>query len=194
MDPKVLIAIAVVVVAIIVIAAVVVSRNKRRREHLREQFGPEYDRTTALHGSKADALLEQREKRVHSFDLRHLSDADRQTYAGEWEATQRRFVDDPAMAVTEADSLVNRVMTARGYPMGDFDQRAADISVSHPVVVQNYRSARDIAMRHSRGQASTEDLRQAMVHYRTLFTELLELPKGPVAVPAGERAEYRRAS
>lgn len=191
MDPKVIVAIAVVVVALIVVAAVIASR-KKRREHLREQFGPEYDRAVAESGNatKAEALLAEREKRVHSFPIRSLSDADRQSYTAEWETVQQRFVDDPAMAVTEADSLVNRVMTARGYPMGDFDQRAADLSVSHPIVVQNYRSARDIAMRHSNGQASTEDLRQAMVHYRALFTDLLEAPR------AGTTTErvYQRAS
>ena len=192
MDPKVVALIAVVVVAIVVIAIVAVSR-KRRHEHLRSQFGPEYDRAVMEHGTKADTVLADREKRVNSFTLRHLSDADRQTYTAEWEGVQRRFVDDPAMAVNEADSLVNRVMTARGYPMGDFDQRAADISVSHPIVVQNYRSARDIALRHSRGQASTEDLRQAMVHYRTLFADLLEPPRATEVVPPAER-EYRKAS
>ena len=192
MDPKVVALIAIVVIAIVVIALIAVMR-KRRHEHLREQFGPEYDRAVQLHGSKTDAVLADREKRVNSFSLRHLSDTDRQTYAAEWEAVQRRFVDDPAMAVSEADSLVNRVMTARGYPMGDFDQRAADISVSHPIVVQNYRSARDIALRHRNGQASTEDLRQAMVHYRTLFADLLELPRAADVVPPAER-EYRKAS
>ena len=190
MDPKILIAIAVVVIAIIAIVAVIASR-KRRSTHLKEQFGPEYDRAVVEHGSKAETVLADREKRVHSFSIRHLSDADRATYTGEWEAVQRRFVDDPAMAVSEADSLVNRVMTARGYPMGDFDQRAADISVGYPNVVQNYRAARDIAQRHSNGQASTEDLRQAMVHYRSLFSELLEVPR-PQAVP-NDRV-YQKAS
>lgn len=192
MDPKVIALIAVVVVAIIVVAAVIASR-KRRHQHLREQFGPEYDRAVMQHGNNADAVLAEREKRVNSFSLRHLSDADRATYTGEWEAVQRRFVDDPAMAVSEADSLVNRVMTACGYPMGDFDQRAADISVSHPIVVENYRSARSIALRHSKGQASTEDLRQAMVHYRTLFTDLLGVPR-PTAVETPSERVYRKAS
>lgn len=188
MDTRVLVAIVVVVVAVLIIAAVIVSR-KRRREHLRENFGPEYDRAVAVHGSaaRAEAALADREKRVHKLSIKHLSPSDRQTYAAEWEAVQRRFVDDPAMAVSEADTLVNRVMTARGYPMGDFEQRAADISVDHPSVVQNYRLARDIAVRHSSGQASTEDLRQAMVHYRSLFGELLEAPKDEAVV-------YQRAS
>lgn len=193
MDPK-WIALIVVVVAVLVVIAIVAAR-KRRSAHLREQFGPEYDRALAQHGTKAEAILADREKRVHSFTIRHLSDADRATYTAEWEAVQRRFVDDPAMAVSEADSLVNRVMTARGYPMADFDQRAADISVSYPSVVENYRLARTIAVRHSNGQASTEDLRQAMVHYRSLFNELLELPKSVATVRTiDEEREYRRAS
>lgn len=183
MDTRVLVAIVVVVVAVLIIVAVVVSR-KRRRERLRENFGPEYDRAVAVHGdpARAEAALADREKRVHSFPIRHLSATDRQSYAGEWEAVQRRFVDDPAMAVSEADSLVNRVMTARGYPMGDFDQRSADISVHYPTVVQHYRLAHDIALRHSTGQASTEDLRQAMVHYRSLFSDLLESEKSDTTV------------
>ena len=183
MDTRVLVAIVVVVVAVLVIAAIVVSR-KRRREHLRENFGPEYDRTVALHGdpARAEAVLADREKRVHSFSIRHLSPADRETYAADWEAVQRRFVDDPAMAVSEADTLVNLVMNARGYPMGDFDTRSADISVNYPTVVQHYRLAHDIALRHTNGQAGTEDLRQAMVHYRSLFAELLEYPKSEATV------------
>jgi hypothetical protein len=188
MDTKVLVAIVAVVVAVLIIAAVILTR-KRRREHLRENFGPEYDRAVAVHGSpaRAEAVLADREKRVHSLSIKHLSASDRATYTAEWEAVQRRFVDDPAMAVSEADSLVNRVMTARGYPMGDFEQRAADISVDYPTVVQNYRLARDIAARHSTGQASTEELRQAMVHYRSLFAELLEASKD-------EAVAYQRAS
>ena len=188
MDTNVLVAIVVIVVAVLIIAAVITTR-KRRRARLRENFGPEYDRAVALHGTpeRAEAVLADREKRVHKLSIKHLSATDQQAYAAEWDAVQRRFVDDPGMAVTEADSLVNRVMTARGYPMGDFEQRAADISVDYPMVVQNYRLARDIALRHSRGQPSTEELRQAMVHYRSLFAELLELPKDEPVV-------YQRAS
>ena len=176
---EIMIAIAVAVVLLIVIIAVVVSRRKRA-EHLRSQFGPEYDRAVAVHGSKADSLLAEREKRVQGFTLHHLSEADRTAFANDWEAVQRRFVDDPAMAVREADTLVARVMSARGYPVADFDQRAADVSVHYPGLVENYRGAREISLRHANGQASTEDLRQAMVHYRSLFNELLEAPKAAV--------------
>jgi hypothetical protein len=195
MDQKILVAIA-VVVAIIVIAAVVILISKRRSRRLRERFGPEYDRAVRNQGDTARAELEllKREKRVHSLSIKPLAPEVRNRYAEEWSVVQRRFVDDPAMAVTEADALVNRVMEARGYPMADFDQRAADISVNYPGVVQNYRSARSIAHNHARGEAGTEDLRQAMMYYRSLFDELLDIPKS-AALPRGDVHEsIKRAS
>jgi len=170
----------VVVVAVIVVAAIVLlALRKRRSAKLRERFGPEYDRVLQREGDprKAEGVLEFREKRREKFKIRPLSSADRTSFTTRWNEVQARFVDDPRGAVTVADSLVTDVMQARGYPIGEFEQRAADISVDHPVVVENYRSAHTIAMRHSTGQASTEDLRQAMVHYRTLFQELLDEPK-----------------
>ena len=178
MDNRALIAIIIVVVAAIVIAALIISR-RRRSEHLKQQFGPEYERTLKQHGdsSHAEAVLVEREKRVNKFSLRPLNAADRERYANEWAAVQRRFVDEPAAAVTQADKLVANVMAARGYPMGDFEQRAADISVNYPTVVQNYRAAREITVRHERGQSSTEDLRRAMVYFRSLFDELLGIHK-----------------
>jgi hypothetical protein len=118
--------------------------------------------------------LEFREKRREKFKIDPLSPNDKSSFAYRWNEVQSRFVDDPKGAVTVADSLVMDVMQARGYPMGDFEQRAADISVDYPIVVENYRAAHDIALRHNRGQASTEDMRKAMVHYRTLFQELLD--------------------
>ncbi|MFC5862793.1 hypothetical protein ACFPT7_10865 [Acidicapsa dinghuensis] len=179
MQPGTLIAIGVVVVVLLVLVGWLIER-KRRGEKLRQKFGPEYDRVVQQQGDarKAEALLAEREKRVSKFSIRHLTMADRERYVNEWAAVQRRFVDDPAMAVMEADSLVTALMTARGYPMTDFEQRAADISVSYPRVVQNYRAARVIVGRHSQGQATTEDMRQAMVYYRSLFEELLETPAG----------------
>ena len=170
----------VVVVAVIVVAAIVLlALRKRRSAKLRERFGPEYDRVLQREGDprKAEGVLEFREKRREKFKIRPLSSGDRTSFTTRWNEVQARFVDDPRGAVTVADSLVTDVMQARGYPIGEFEQRAADISVDHPVVVENYRSAHTIAMRHSTGQASTEDLRQAMVHYRTLFQELLDEPK-----------------
>jgi hypothetical protein len=171
-------AVAVIVVAVIIM---VVMRNRRSRQ-LKQRFGTEYDRALEVRGdrSKAEAELLNREKRVHTFSLKALTPEARNRYAAEWSSVQRHFVDDPAVSVMEADSLVNQVMGARGYPMGDFEQRAADISVTHPGVVQNYRSARAIVVRRGSGQAGTEDLRQAMVHYRSLFDELLDLPQDAV--------------
>lgn len=191
MDPKVVVAI-LVVLAIIVIAAVIIARRRQRSTHLKQHFGPEYERALQQQNgdaARAEAALAEREARVHKFTIRELPTTDRAAYADEWAAVQRRFVDDPSLAVNEADRLVNRVMTARGYPMGDFDQRADDISVNYPGVVQNYRSARDIVVRHGNGRASTEDLRQAMVYYRSLFDELL----GTTGTTA-EHTELRRAS
>ena len=178
MDPKIALVL-VVFVAIVAIAAIVILFRKRRRQHLKEQFGPEYDRIAQQQGGPAQAEVEllKREKRVQSFSISPLSPETRDGYAEEWSVVQRRFVDDPATAVTEADGLVNRVMGARGYPIADFDQRAADLSVNYPGVVQNYRSARSIAQRHARGEAGTEGLRQAIVYYRSLFDELLDMPK-----------------
>ena len=174
MDPRILAAI-IIVAAIIIIAAIVIARRRHRSAHLKQHFGSEYQREVEARGdaSKAETALAEREARVSKLTIRELPAAERATYAEEWAAVQRRFVDDPSLAVSEADRLVNRVMTVRGYPVADFDQRAADISVGYPGVVQNYRSARDIFVRHSNGRASTEDLRQAMVYYRSLFDELL---------------------
>ena len=174
---RMMLLIAVIVVAVVVIAAIAfVSSRKRRSQKLRARFGPEYDRVLQQEGDarKAEGVLEFREKRREKFKIRPLSDADRVSFGVRWNEVQARFVDDPRGAVTVAESLVTDVMQARGYPIGEFDQRAADISVDHPLVVDNYRAAHDIAMRHSAGKASTEDLRQAMVHYRALFQELLE--------------------
>ena len=175
MDIRVLIPI-LVVVAIFVIAAVAFLARRRKSRQLKRHFGPEYDRTVLeQHGDarRAEAALADREKRVEAFPLRPLSLIDREAYAMEWAAVQRRFVDDPSAAVGTADRLVNRAMIDRGYPMSDFEQRAADISVSFPAVVQNYRAAHGIVMRHADGKATTEELRQAMVHFHTLFEELL---------------------
>jgi hypothetical protein len=179
MDQRTVVAIVVVIALIVIAIVLIVLSRRRRRQHLKEHFGSEYDRLVHQRGdpARAEAELINREKRVHRFSIKQLPTDERNRYAQEWAAVQRRFVDDPAMAVSEADALVNRVMSARGYPMADFEQRAADISVTNPGVVQNYRSARIIAQRHSRGEAGTDDLRQAMVYYRSLFTELLDLTK-----------------
>lgn len=174
MDTRIVIPVVVVLLLIIIVAAVILSR-RRSSAQLKEKFGPEYDRTVEQHGDprKAEAVLAERAKRVDSFKIHELPGGERDRYAADWIDVQRRFVDDPRAAVIDADRLVTKVMSARGYPMGDFAQRAADISVSYPGVVQNYRAAREIVVRHNEGTSSTEDLRQAMVHYRSLFDELL---------------------
>jgi FtsZ-interacting cell division protein ZipA len=180
MNPnQILVVIVVVVIALIIIAAIAfITSRKRRSDRLRQRFGPEYDRVVRQEGDtrKAEGVLEFRTKRREKFKIHPLSDADRSSYLVRWNEVQARFVDDPKGAVTVADSLVTDVMQARGYPIGEFEQRAADLSVDYPTIVENYRAAHEIALRHSAGQASTEDLRQAMVHYRALFQELLEEP------------------
>jgi hypothetical protein len=175
MDTRTLTFVVIAVVIVIAVVALLVMR-KRRSDQLKQRFGPEYDRAVLQHGDArhAEAVLADREKRVEKFSIRALPPGDRERYAEEWADVQKRFVDDPAVAVMQADKLVTKVMTARGYPMSDFEQRTADISVNYPGVVQNYRSARQIVVRHNQGQSTTEDLRQAMVHFRSLFDELLE--------------------
>lgn len=165
----------VAVFAILVIVGGWLLYNKRRSEHLRTRFGSEYDRQIEEKGSrsKAEADLAEREKRVSKLSIRPLSPADQDRFLERWTKVQATFVDDPQRSVDYADALLAEVMSARGYPVDDFEQRAGDISVDHPNVVQHYRAGHDIAVRHSRGEASTDDLRQALIHYRALFEELV---------------------
>jgi hypothetical protein len=165
-----------ILVAVVAVALAWMYSERRRRAHLQTQFGPEYERTVHDVGNarRAEAALAEREKRVSSYHIRELTKEEGDRFTQAWRSVQAKFVDDPAAAVTEADMLVNEVMSTRGYPMTDFDRRAEDLTVDHPKVVQNYRLARDIAVRHSRSEASTEDLRQAVVHYRALFADLLD--------------------
>jgi hypothetical protein len=186
MDAQILIIL--VILAIVVIGFVAFTTiQAQRSKKLRERFGPEYERTATELGDqrRAESVLEEREQRVKGFDIQPLSAADRDRYAQSWRSVQAQFVDDPPGAITEADRLVADVMHARGYPVGEFEERASDISVDHPNVVENYRSAHAIAERQARGEANTEDLRKAMVHYRSLFDELLETPQS-------ERTEAQR--
>lgn len=166
----------VVIVAVIALVAAFAYSKRRRREHLRQRFGPEYDNTVRAVGTtgRAEAVLEERERRVQTFRIRPLPRQQAEAFAAEWRRVQARFVDDPDDAVAAADRLVSEVMAARGYPLEDFDTRAADLSVDHPRVVENYRTARTLAVRRSRGEAGTEELRQAVVNYRALFDDLLE--------------------
>ena len=166
--------VAVLVIALIV-AGVVIARQ-RRSQRLQEGFGPEYGRTLAEKGDRRAAeseLLERRERR-QQLEIRELDPESRERYSERWAAAQRTFVDQPAAAVAEADRLVSEVMHERGYPVEeDFERRAADVSVDHPDVVENYRAAHGISVRATRTEAGTEDLRQALVHFRALFDELL---------------------
>ena len=170
-----LIIVAVVIIGILV-AAVWWYSMRQRSAKLQEKFGPEYERTVAEKGDtrKAEDELTDRQKRVSKLEIKPLAADERRRFNDEWRAVQARFVDDPSAAVRDADTLVGRVMEARGYPVGDFEQRAADVSVDHPTVLEHYRAAHAVALRHAQGQASTEDLRQAMVNYRALFDELLD--------------------
>lgn len=164
-----------VAILVAVIAAFVMN-GKRRTNRLKTQFGgAEYARAVEQGGSsrKAEASLEKRSERVERLHVQPLTPGDRERFIESWRAVQARFVDGPAGAVTAADQLLGDVMSTRGYPVSDFEQRAADISVDHPLVLHNYRTAHEIALRQGRGQASTEELRQAMVHYRTLFDDLV---------------------
>lgn len=172
------IVLAVIAVIVVIGAAWWGIQQRRRTEHLAERYGPEYQRTLEETGDRraAEQDLEQREKRVQELDIKPLSPEDRDRFATSWRRVQAQFVDDPSGAVAEGDRLVEQVMEARGYPTADFGERAAIVSVDHGKVVQEYRAAHDIAERHAstEGGVETEDLRQAMVHYRVIFEDLLE--------------------
>ncbi|WP_336205014.1 hypothetical protein [Nonomuraea sp. LPB2021202275-12-8] len=168
--------VAVVVVAVVAVAAVgYVVLQQQRRSRLRERFGPEYERMMAEHENKRDVEQEliAREQRHAELDIRPLPEESREAYASRWTEVQERFVDAPGFAVTEADQLVASVMAERGYPTEDFEQRLSDLSVGHAATLDHYRTAHEISGRAARKEASTEELRQAMVHYRALFEELL---------------------
>jgi len=171
-----------IAVFVIVVAAIGIwlAVRKRRTEKLRTQFGgAEYSRAVKEGGSqrKAETALDERAARVEALHIRPLAPGDRARFIESWARVQARFVDGPGSAVTDADQLLGDVMSMRGYPVSDFEQRAADISVDHPLVLENYRAAHQAALRQTRGQASTEELRQAMIHYRTLFEELVDAPE-----------------
>ena len=175
------IVIAILVVVLIVAVAVIawLVLQQRRSRALQEQFGPEYSRTVHALGNRnrAEQELTQRRERVEQLHIRPLSRADQERFSASWRQVQTRFVDDPRGATAEADRLIGEVMTTRGYPVGDFAAQAADLSVSYPTVVSNYRAAHTVAENAARGDVATEDLRQAFVHYRTLFQELVEAPQ-----------------
>jgi hypothetical protein len=177
MDNNTLVIIGVIIATLIVIA-LVVGFMRYRTARLRSRFGPEYVRAVEDTGGQrqAESALQERAARVRKYDLKPLSADDQARCSAEWRRVQAKFVDDPAGAARDADALLGDMMTARGYPQADIEQRLEDLSVDHGEAVQNYRLARETVGRHARGDAGTEDLRQAMIHYRTLFEDLLGEP------------------
>ena len=169
-----------IIVAVLIIAILIVwwYSKRQRSAKLQEKFGSEYERTVAEKGDtrKAEDELTDRQKRVSKLEIRPLAADERRRFNDEWQAVQARFVDDPSTAVQDADALVGRVMAARGYPVSDFEQRSADMSVDHSPTLGHYRAAHDIALRDAQGQANTEDLRQAVIGSHVLFRELVEEP------------------
>jgi hypothetical protein len=175
--PNTLILAIVLAVVTIAVVAGIFLHKQRQSQRLQRRFGPEYGRTVQQLGgqTKAEAELKKREDRVARLNIAPLTPTDAARFTQAWNGLQSRFIDNPKGVVAQADQLVRELMTKRGYPMGDFERRAADISVDHPGVVATYRAAQVIAARDMRGEADTEELRKAVVHYRTLFDELLEV-------------------
>jgi hypothetical protein len=167
----------VVVIALLAIAAWLFLQKKKQSARLQQRFGPEYGRTLGELGgrTKAESELKAREERVEHLNITPLAPAEAARFSQAWTALQGRFVDNPKGVVIQADQLVRELMLKRGYPMGDFERRAADISVNHPAVVEHYRAAQAIAVRDERGETDTEELRKAVVHYRVLFDEMLDV-------------------
>ena len=174
-------------VVIVVLLAVVgwLLYQRRQSSELRSTFGPEYERTVKDTGDRraAEEELRKRQERVQALEIRPLGDQDRERYAAEWRQVQAHFVDEPKAAIDDADDLIGQVMDARGYPVADFDQRVADVSVEHGAVVEHYRAAHAIAESRDEVDTDTEALRQAMVHYRALFEDLLGPTDGQTAKP-----------
>src|ERR1700691_1643317 len=178
LDPKFIMLAGVVILVIAVLAWMYVQERRSTTASLRQKFGPEYERAVHQQGSerKAQTNLADRQERVEKLNIRDLDPMEHERFSKQWESAQARFVDSPRGAVAEADDLVSSLMKTRGYPVSDFDQRAADISVDHPRVVENYRSAHEIALRVGKDAATSDDLRTAMIHYRSLFEELMQVP------------------
>ncbi len=187
MNNETLMVIAIVVVAVAIVIAMWLLLRRRRTAALRDRFGPEYDRAlrSARTPAEAERELQERQARVEKFSIRALAREDADRFAAEWRSVQARFVDEPRGAVVEADRLIGDVMRSRGYPVDDPSRRLDDLSVEHGHVLNHYRAGREIIVRHQRGEATTEDLRQAMVHFRALFEEL---------VATGRSNASRRAS
>jgi len=177
-NPMLMVAIA-FVVGMVIGALLIYASQQARTRRLKEHFGPEYGHAVAETGDRlrAETVLENRERRVKELHIRALDAQQQARFLGTWRDIQARFVDDPGGALRDADHFIAEVMSAEGYPVQDFEQRAADISVNHPRVVENYREGHSAAVKHSQGRATTEDLRRAMIHYRSLFEELIGQPE-----------------
>ena len=176
---QIVVAAIVLLVVVAIVVAAIVARRKARTKAFRNRFGSEYDRAVITHGSPrdAEAKLADRETRVEALQIRELGPTERDRFVADWQTVQSRFVDHPRAAVTEADDLVNALLEARGYPHTGFEQRAADVSVTYPRVMENYRLAHGIAVRPGKGEATTEELRTAMIQYRAIFDELAQPQK-----------------
>ena len=194
MDQDLVKILVVAAIALVVILGLVMMMRRRNSARLQGTFGNEYERAVSAAGrTKAEKDLLERQRRFERANLRDLSPADRSRYADLWASTQARFVDSPTAAVSQADQLVSEVMRMRGYPAGDFDQRVADVAIGHPGLVDHYRSACTIAENSRGGKNDTEELRQALVHYRALFEELLGTAAVEAAAPAEAKLHTRHA-
>ncbi len=178
-NTQLIVAAVVLIVVVLITVGAYLERRKAKTLALRNRFGTEYDRAVLDNGStkKAESKLSDRETRVEAFQIRDLGATERERFVTEWHTVQSRFVDHPKSAVTEADELVNALLEARGYPLASFEQRAADVSVTYPRVMKNYRLAHSVAVRLDRVEASTEELRTAMIQYRAIFDELVQAQK-----------------
>src|SRR6266508_822123 len=192
MDQTTVIWVASAVVVLLFVAGLWFANEQRRRRRLRDHFGAEYEHGVSEKGDprEAERVLSEREARVKKLDIHPLAPVGREQFVARWRKVQERFVDDPRAAVADADTVIGEAMVACGYPVGDFEQRAADVSVDHPGVVTDYRTAHEIAGRQS--DISTEDLRVAMVHYRSLFEELVAPPRARTEDRMEEREETMR--
>jgi hypothetical protein len=183
---QLIVAAVVLVVLILVAVGAIVERRRTRTLAFRNRFGTEYDRAVVKHGSprEAESNLADRETRVEALTIRELGVTERERFVSEWHIVQSRFVDHPKAAVTEADDLINALLEARGYPQASFEQRAADLSVHYPRVMENYRIAHSVAVRLGQVEATTEELRTAMIQYRAIFDDLLRAPESIAAKSA----------
>jgi hypothetical protein len=175
-SPQLMVAIVALFLLVAIAIGIYLKHRKNRTASFQNRFGSEYERAVIEHGSaqKAEAKLSDRETRVEALKIRNIGDSEKARFVAEWQTVQSRFVDHPKTAVTEAGELINAILQARGYPQAGFEQRAADVSVSYPRVMDDYRKANAIAVRPGRTDASTEELRTAMIHYRTIFDELIQ--------------------